>query len=355
MLGMEPYLNETIERVRKELANHLKKSEGVDLKDLEVVKISNRSFSSIVFLHAKTSKGTQPIVMKKVVHDPINIAITQKQNQAVIEFEILEKLYPKFKEVEGCSVPRPILVIPEIEVFAMEFVEGKPLTEELKYARYFTTPANFSRLKRYYYLCGRWLRHFQEFTGFEYTGVNIFNSLMSRCDIRLKLIEENGFHQTLKDFRNKTLALLQDQLSQIRESEVLVSGRHGDFGHWNIMVNSNGVTIFDFLGYALEPVPYDLLKMLISFETWGNYPAYSKNRFDDLKKNFIKGYGNFYKLPLPVAMICEIYHRVAVIHACIINPGNRFDLRVKTSRTLKENLKRLSQISDGEVIWPNVA
>ena len=134
----------------------------------------------------------------------------------------------------------------------------------------------------------------------------------------------------------------------------MVSGRHGDFGHWNIMINSEGVTIFDFLGYTLEPTPYDPIKILISLESWKKHPAYSKKRIDELRASFLDGYGNLFAVPVVVAKICEIYHRVALIYACIINPGNRFDLRIKTSRTLEDNLRRLNHISNGEIIWPNV-
>lgn len=347
MLRIDHQTNESIKRVRNELANHLKKNEGLTLENLEIVNIAKRSFSTIVFLNANTSKGTQRMVMKKVVHDPINLAITKKENQAVVEFEILKKLYPQFKEVEGCAVPRPILVIPEMEAFVMDYVEGRLLSEELKYARYFSPPSKFEKLQRYYYLCGRWLCYFQKFTGFEYAGVEAFDDLIDRCKVRLDEIAKIRTCDSTKEIRNQTLDFLNQQLEGIKKGDVIISGRHGDFGHWNILINQDIVIVFDLMGYAKEPIIYDVLKILNSIEYWKNHPAYSNSKLEVLRNKFLAGFGYLPQLASPVVIICEMYYIVNTIYACLYNPGKRIDERLMRIQVLRKNLKYLRKIQNG--------
>jgi hypothetical protein len=348
---IDPNINQTVQRVHMELAGYLANN-GLDLKGLEILNVIQRPFSIIIFLLARTSAGNQRVVMKKVVHDPINIMITKRQNQAVVEYELLQHLYPKFQEIEGCAVPRPILVIPEIEAFLMEFVEGRLLSEELCHARYWADKSGFRKLQKHYYLCGKWLRHFQEFTGIEMVGAAAFDGLVERCELRLKLIEEVRDSRCPKGLGNRIMDLLQKQLSYLKDGEVMIAGRHGDFGHWNAMVDQNGITVLDFLGFAKEAIVYDILKILISLEFWKNHLVYSNDRLEALRRNLLEGLGGFPAVPLPVVTICEIYHRVSTIYACLSNRGDRWDKRQMRHRALQKNLKAFNHLCDGNVIWP---
>ncbi|MCK5245044.1 MAG: hypothetical protein KAJ90_07215, partial [Desulfobacterales bacterium] len=149
--------------------------------------------------------------MKTTVHHPVNRAITERENQAVVEYNILKLLYPKFETVAGCSVPRPLLVLPEIETYVMEFVEGKLLMDEFKFTRLLSAQTRFRVLKKHINHCGQWLKYFQEFTEIHTADFRALNGVIERAEHRLKLIEESGDPRCPKNLRNKVIKFLNEQ------------------------------------------------------------------------------------------------------------------------------------------------
>jgi hypothetical protein len=347
---MDKEIKTSIEKVKLKLNEHFRVTGGDSLRSIDILNISRRSFSTIVFLKANTNNGdTHKLVMKKVVHAPVNIEITSRENQAVVEFKILEDLYPKFKSVDGCGVPKPILVLPESEAFVMDFVEGHPLSEELGCARYWATIGKFRTLQRHYYLCGFWLRKLHEFTGLQMAGITAFDLLLEQCNLRLKLIKEIGHPRYPNNLLDFTMGFLKEQLAWLKDGEIMIAGRHGDFGHWNILVNNGEIVVIDFLGYAKAPIAYDIIKMLLSFEAWMSDPTARTSRVEAIQREFIDGLGAIIKIPFSVGIICEVYHRIAATYACLSNPGNNWFERYKKEAILKKNLAILSNIIKGRL------
>jgi hypothetical protein len=290
--------------------------------------------------------------MKTTVHHPINKAIIDRENQAVVEYNILKHVYARFQQVENCSVPRPLIVVPDIETYVMDFVEGRRLLEEHRYARYFSSRKGFDSLRRYYFYCGKWLKHFQEFTGIRTAASEALVRLLERCDHRLGLIEESQDPRCPPGLRGIVMQFLDQQLLQLSGEQVTISGRHGDFGPWNILVGSSGITVLDFFGYAVDPIPVDVLKMLISFEYRKRSLACSARRFRAIRESFLDGFGLLPAIPEPVLMICETMHRVCSVWGCLSNSGGAYDRRLETWLNLKFNLKWLSDIRRRKSLWP---
>jgi hypothetical protein len=343
-----------IEAAKIALADHLEKTENDRLKGFEIINISQRSFSTIVHLRMITPKINKKLVMKTVNHHPVNKAITERENQAVVEYNILRDLHPKFLKVEKCSVPAPILVIPEIETYLTEFVDGNLLIEEFRYARYLSSIKQFETLGEHYYLCGRWLKAFQEFTGIHYAGLEALNGVIERIDHRLKLIEESSNRYCPKGLSFKVKEFVQSQLKQLGAGKILVSGRHGDFGAWNIMAGPQGITVFDFMGYQVEPVSIDLLKMLMNFEDEKKYLAYSKGRIEILKKSFLEGFGALPAVPRQVLAICEVLHRVSSVYGCVFAKEEKVHRKIERYLCLKANLEWLISDKEKKLLWPTL-
>ncbi len=350
--NIDKEIQQCIIEAQKELNNYYKNCND-KLIELNVLRIQRRSFSITIFLDAVTTVGINKLVMKKIVHDPINISITTRDNQALVEFELLTKLHPMFCDSGRCYVPKPILVIPRLELFIMEFVEGKHLSVEFDNARYWGKPSDFERLAKYYYMCGEWLNKFHKFTGIETASSVVFEDLLDRCEIRLGIIEEMSKEDSLKGIRAKVINFMKQQLSLLANEGILIAGRHGDFGHWNIITNSESLTVIDFMGYTKEPIPYDIIKMLLSLEYWGYHVAYSKPRLNTLKMNFLNGYGSTPKVQQSVLVLCETYHRVASLYAILTNVIRRIDLRVQRYFAYKQNISSLNKMMGGHIVWPS--
>lgn len=338
MTEYSPDLNGLLPRVKAALAEHLAREEGQVLEEFEGVKIIKRPYSSVAILDLRTSAGRRRLVMKTIAHHPVNRAMTERENQAVVEYGILERLYPKFQGVEGCRVPRPVMVLPEAETYLMDFVEGHHLAEEHRYCRLFSSRAGFERLRRNYRYCGKWLAHFQGATGVRASGAReALKGVLERLGHRLKLIEESRDRRCPPDFRRRVEELVEREIRKIGGEEVRVCGRHSDFGPWNILAGSDGITVIDFFGYEDDALPVDVLKVLVYLEDEKQSPAGSRRRLAALQESFLEGYGDFPYLPFPALVVTEAMQRVVSIWGSIQNAGRRLTDRFKAHRRLLAN------------------
>lgn len=338
-------------KIKEALADYLVEKEDQSLISLETTRVLQRPFSTIVFLRVKTSKNVQRLVMKTTAHHPMNKALTESENQAKVEFNILKKLYPKFQEVEKCSVPYPILVIPELETYLMEFVEGNILSNELRYDRYFASRKGFCQLLEHFNNCGRWLKKLQEFTGIHTAGIEVFDTAIKRCEHRLRQIDESGDSRCAKGLQNRILRLLHDQMSQLSGSKILVSGRHGDFTSYNILCSPHEINVIDFLGYKEDSVSIDLISMLVHLENEKLCLTSNPRRVDALRKSFLEGFGEIPHIPRPVLIISEVLLRVMSLWGCISRSKKaRLHHKIEANRCIGAHIDWLADAEEKDLI-----
>lgn len=302
---------------------------GDQLLSLKIDKIVPRRFSEVSFITAQTMCGVERLVAKRIVHDPIIERIATETNQAVNEFNILNKLYELFKNIDGCSTPKPICCLPEIETYVMEYVHGDSLDRLLMGARYFSSRSKFKQLSDYYYLCGVWLRQFQTRMGITDESNDVLSETIVKCQDRLRIMDASEFQLWPSGFGEKISKRLHQLLRSLQDKRVSVSARHGDFGPWNILANDRGITVIDFFGYTIEPVAVDYLKMMMNFEDQKRGLVYSRQRINVLKGKFIEGYGKLPQTPREALLICETLHRVSSIHGCMASGKERLHRRVE--------------------------
>ncbi len=338
--------------IKRSLEEHLEKELSSKLHGIDAASKNNRPFSTIIFWRAKTEHGVQRFVSKTIEHHPINKAITEKENQAVVEYNILKFLYQKYQNVNNCSVPRPILVMPEKETYLMEFVDGTLLSDQFRYARYFSNKKNFNVLRSQIFNCGKWLKNFQKITGLKKMGPEALRPVIERCDERLRLIEASKGPRCPGNLREKVLGEIDNHLKKISKNEVLVSGSHSDFTPINILVNSSHVTVIDFLGYNMNPVPVDLFKFLVFLENDKNSLFSSRSRQKKIRDSFIAGYGQATHIPLSVLIICEILQRVVSLWGCISTPPKKIHHIFETNNRIKEHVDWLLTGEKKDSVWP---
>ena len=354
-------LDQLVPHLQEALFEHLGHGAGKQILSLTMERVLSRPYSTVIFWRVKTERDVARVVSKTVARHPENSAITERANQAVIEYEILDSLSCRFREIEKCSVPRPLVVIPELETYVMEFVEGTVLAEELGYARHFAAREGFHRLGEHYYHCGRWLRHFQEFTGIRSAGPQVLDTALEHCADRLRLIERAADPRWPVGLGEKIVKFLREQQTCLSGEDIPVAGRHGDFGPWNVLVGSNGVTVLDFLGYQEDPVALDLIGMLVLLENERRCLAASRARLEAVRDRFLDGFGPVPAVPRPVLLICESLHRIYTVWRCLSQAGNSIRRRIKRGRSFKYNRDWLSQLTASAVeasarqpklLWP---
>lgn len=330
--------NQRIERAKIQMADYFEKKEQDKLIGFEETVFYKRDFSSITFFKIKTMNTIRRIVMKTINPHPINQKIIDRENQAVVEYNILKEIYSKFQNIDRCSVPNPIMVVPEIDSFLMEFVEGEVLNDELKWTRYLSNKKKFAELEEYFFDIGRWLRHFQEITGIREDNSDTLALVLERAEDRLNLIEKANHPYCRTSAVKAVRLLLEDQIKKLSKTSILKCGRHSDFQPLNILVGGKGVTVIDFMGYQEDCIAVDLLKMMIYLEDekWSVTSSFS--RVKSLKERFLEGYGKIPDIPSPALVLCEAMQRIVSIWGNISSTGRYFHQYLEANYRIKKHV-----------------
>jgi tRNA A-37 threonylcarbamoyl transferase component Bud32 len=338
--------------LREGITEWLQQEERETLRTLDIVRILRRPYSSVAFLRVGTQKGSRQLVAKTIALHPENRGITDRANQAVVEYEILRALWPQFRTVERCGVPRPLAVLPEAQTYVMEYVEGRLLSDELRHARRLSSRSGFARLCDSYFECGRWLSLFQGFTGSRRVTPEALDGMLGRCAGRLRAISEAKDSRWRPGLEKEVMAFLADQRAALADENILVTGRHGDFGPWNVLTGSEGITVIDFLGYEEEPVALDILSMLMVLENERHCLSASPTRIGILERRFLQGFGTLPQVQRPVYLICETLLRISTVWGCMSRPVAGFRRRIENYARLKANRQWLERLGGSSALWP---
>ena len=342
-LSTEPYSPDLLELIQSALVDCDAGQHTSELQSLEVEGLQTQPYSTVAFLVAQWDTQTQRLVAKTIAHHPHNQRLLEQQNQALVEYKAMERLHASFQKIEGCSVPRPLLVLPEVDTYIMEFVEGDLLDTHFKYVRYFSSPSGFRRLLHSYSLCGRWLKHLLHVSGTRYAGPEVLEEIAGRCDDLLERIREESGDACPANLKKHVKGNLDRYLSKLNHVKILTSDSHGDFGPWNILAKAEEITVFDFFGFEERPVPIDLLSVLVHLETEQLGLTSSRNRVDAVKRSFLSGYGELASFPEPLLLICETLPRLtSLLHAYRFRNSGKLHHRIQRRRLIRRHLRWLT-------------
>jgi len=338
-------VDDSLDIVRKELERFYREEKGEALDRVEVTRVERRSFSGITFLSAHTRRGSDRLVVKQICKHPLNAAIVPEPDQAVVEFKILQRLYAGFADLENCSVPRPLLVIPEIDALVIEHVEGHLLADDLRYVRYFASRARFRELQQRFYDCGCWLRRLWEVTGIRRGDATAVQGIVTRCQDRLRMIEQSGDRRIAHGFCARARELIEAQVRALADEEIPITGRHGDFGPWNILAHSKGIVVLDFYGYREDPLPVDVLKMHTYLEAVAHGVVTSRRRVAALQERFLAGVGTLPQVPSSLLTLCEAADRVGNMAGTAAAVSDTTSRRIERRLALRADLRWIERES----------
>jgi hypothetical protein len=346
------HLDNDLEVVREAIADFLNEQHGGQLNGIKVTGQILRPYSVISELEVSSDCGSRRFVLKRIKNNPMNAGIVDVSEQAVNEYGILSKLVLEFAKVSGCSVPRPVAVLPTNDAFIMEHVKGHVLDQDFRFIHYFSSHTKFRELRNHMYLSGKWLRYFQEFTGRRPAATSAIDNVLLRYQNRLRIVEAAEDRRVPKDFCKLALEFLEKQIAGLNNSEILVTGRHGDFGPWNTLAGPDGVTVLDFFGYREDPLPVDILSVLVFLDSSGFGIANSASRIQKLREAFLEGFGPIPKLPEPLVLLCEAQQRILKIAGCVIAQSNDIFNRWERYRSLGANLEWFLTTRGESRLWP---
>ena len=343
---------EVAENVATCLKAYLLAEEGLRADEVLVQRQIRRSFSTIFFFEAKLAHDSRRFVAKKITHPPINRSVTQRSNQAVVEYGVLQRLQEAFSSLQGLGVPRPTLLLPEYEAYVMEYVEGEMLVNCFNAVKHLQPWRTFHQLAGRYSQVGEWLRHFQRFTMAGLRGVEGLDEVWERCTLVAERIDTNKSPRLPKNFAASVLTRLDELRLQIKPGSIPCCGWHHDFGPWNMIVDKDRLTVIDFLGYSIGPVVLDPLKVLISLHDEAVYVTNSTGRIRTLRERFLAGYAPLPRASAEAVLMCEALYRLSSVVASLGAKNERPDRQLARRVILKRHVKWLYDEGIRSSSWP---
>jgi tRNA A-37 threonylcarbamoyl transferase component Bud32 len=323
------------------------------VQSVRVIQQWTRSYSEVFLLEFVTDQQTRRIIGKRIVHHVSNEIYSDRGNPAQIEFDAIKSLDGGFAQIENCGVPTPRMIDADEQCYFMDFVEGEELESLMKHLRFFAPRTSLMQLGQVFFQAGRWLKHFQELTGVEYSDARSLESVVRHCDHRLKLIGNANDYRIPKYFRERVLEQVEFLIPNVTRS-IPVSGCHGDFGPWNIITRGNELTVIDFYAFRREFIAVDATNVLVNLENQRAAPSFSRRRIDLLAREFLSGYSLEQQLDPAALEIAEIFYRVCSIHGCVSLDGENLRERLRARRVLRRNIGWLAEPTHRQLIWDQV-
>jgi len=352
MLTDSTSIESTLTQVSDIWRPHLRTEASEELREMKVLRVLDRPYSTTRILEAITDRGTKQVVLKQIAEHPLNASVVDDPAQAAVEFGVLSKLHPRYLDVDRCSVPRPLLLLPEFNAYLMDFVEGHVVADRLNYLHYFANRREFGQLQRHFYDIGRWLAHFHKVTELRLADATAVDNVVARCHHRLQVIEEARHPGCPPDFHGLATRYINQLLEQLSGFEILTTGRHGDFGPWNVLGGAGGVTVIDFFGYREDPLPVDILSMLVFLESQQYGLANSVWRIRTLCEQFLAGLGALPPLPEPLILLCEAQQRILQIAGGVLGDHQGIFNRWERRRSLHHNVAWFRSYRERSTLWP---
>ncbi|MGM0383251.1 MAG: hypothetical protein ACQEQO_07160 [Thermodesulfobacteriota bacterium] len=339
-------------KLKPALEDYLLAVDNASLSSLVIDNIVDRPFSMVVFFHALTTSGMKKYVLKKVSHHEVNRTLIEKENQAVVEFNILSQLYPYYSSIPGCAVPKPVLVFPEEEAFLMEFVSGNLLMDCFCYTRMFSSLKGYKKLLKDVELCGKWLSHFHGNDKRSVQGKDVCQMVIERAFQRVEFIEEANDPRIPSWFRERVEHFFDRQLAEIKVENVIVASRHSDFTPLNVISSEDGVTVIDFFGYCEDIVCVDVMKWLVFLEDEMLSLTSSRKRVNALRVAFTDGYGKLPEVSGTVMLLCEGLQRIVSIWAQLSHRQKFFHHKLESSVRIKGHTEWFAA-DQKRSLWPS--
>ncbi len=319
--------------------------------DARVVWEKRQAFSTVSCL--EIGSPARRYIVKGVIRTAENRGLGDawRNPRARLEYETLAKLHEGLRLVEGCLVPRPVLLLEKEDALVMEYCPGRPFGQLFRGAKRYAGPASFGRLAGYVRLAGRWIRQFQGITGTETAGRQSVADTLDFCLRMLAEIGAKGSRGIPRGWPEAVSSALTRLAGEVHD-DVRTAQKHDDYGPWNMIAAPGGLAVIDFAARKRGPLCSDPLKMLVFFEDLGDNPLFSGERLKILRRDFVEGYGQTEPCPRPVAAICEAKHRISSLWHAVSGERRGLCEGVFDGRKIKRHVGWLAAVDRAPVSWP---
>lgn len=341
MTGLEP----VFQSIREKLSGIL----GEDI-ELTYHKRITRTLSTVVFFSVLQGGKSHKFIFKKCKPSKWDNAVIDRTVEA--EHKVLNDLYAQFREYHDGSVPKPVLYLPEYEAVVMEAYELPPLSESMKYLRYFSSRPSFMILKKDCARVGSWLKHLFRISDALKEADTFLLQIKNECLRRIQEIDESGSPMIPSWFNDHLSEHLETLTCLLAGKELPVCGVHGDFGPQNILHSPEKIIVIDWFSYHEGPVCCDATDFLLFLDIRLNSPVQSTQRIRALINSFWEGYGSKCEVPQPLIALTEFQLRLRNLYYMVFpEPDTGWKRTYVKKAIIRSHLKWFYNENNRNYLW----
>jgi len=217
----------------------------------------------------------------------------QRNMDANYEYTVLHSINSCFSNVEGFSIVKPLKMYKQYNAFLMEGIDVPSLHSQIKkYGSIFLANIYIQKLKKFCFLSGKWLKVFHNETrNLRQLGIGFIEKQKSIDTIRNK---ENLYDQLVKlspeTIEKSKIKLIKNKIIDNINS-INLAGIHNKFRPEHIFIDKKNLSIIDFQVFDYGSIYEDISRFLVSLNRFLINGFFRRRFIDDLKKEFLIGYG----------------------------------------------------------------
>jgi hypothetical protein len=281
-------MNQTnTEQIIYQLENHLYPSFG-ELQTFEISSQNRLIFSEITKVTLSYPQATKKVVLKRL------LAQNRKANLDLSllverEYQVLNYLYDRFSSLQKINVIRPLAVFSKDSVLVTENFPGDKLDALiLENLRFFPTRKKLTTFINHTFLCGRWLKHFHDFTTQDEAVTLEKTSFIANLNDMLRVDERCELNEIV---RRRIYKFVTEKFSTLDKQQLKLVGYHSDFTPWNILIKDDELRVLDFDRFSHRCKYEDLTLFICCLDTIKSVLGIFVKTIDTLKNAFLEGYG----------------------------------------------------------------
>ena len=276
----------TTEQIIHHLEKHLYPHFGI-LQAFEVTSQRRLIYSEITNVTLSYPQTTKKVVIKRL------LARNRKTNLDLSllverEYHVLSHLYDRFSPLKKMNVIKPLAFLSEEPVLVTENFPGEKLDALiLANLRFFPTTTKLTTLTNHTFLCGKWLKHFHDFTTRDELITLERDSYIAHLNDILKF---NGKYQVNEILRQRVYDFIDKTFYRLHQQQLELVGYHSDFTPWNVLIKNDELRVLDFDRFSHRCKYEDLTLFICCLDTIKSVVGIFPNTIDTLKDAFLEGY-----------------------------------------------------------------
>ncbi len=163
---------------------------------------------------------------------------------AQLEYRFLRSVYERFRGVPRLAVVKPVAYLEDCTALIIGHAEGKLLSYRIKRRQNRMAGVLWQdeRLKEDCYMCGKWLALLHSYHLLENEQYDV-QVLIQYIELRLKKLIDKSILE--KEFCDRVMRYLFQNLSRLSPNDLVRVKTHGDYAPYNVLVSGNELVVFD--------------------------------------------------------------------------------------------------------------